>query len=122
MKKGLDFTGFRASIKKNLYDSCEVKKLLNQIILVGRIVNHVKSEKDDLSIMTLAIPRSFKNVDGNYDNDIIECKLFNSISENTLEYCQDNSIVGVKGRVQSKVVDDNRVIEIIAEKITFLQK
>ena len=117
----MDFTGSRASIKKSLYDSCEVKKLLNQIVLVGRIVDHVKSEEDDSSIMTLAIPRYFKNMDGKYDTDVIECRIFKPILENIWEYPQNNSVVGVRGRIQSKIVNNHRVIEVIAEKITFLQ-
>lgn len=102
--------------------------MLNQIILVGRLTRDItihKSEKNvKVATISLAIPRSFKNMDGNYDTDFIECVAFENVAENTAEYCGKGDIVGVKGRVQSRIIerDDKResVMEIIAEKVTFL--
>ena len=63
-------------------------------------------------------------MEGGYDTDFIDCVAFDSIAENTSEYCGKGDIVGVKGRVQSRVVekDGNKdyLMEIIAEKVTFL--
>ena len=46
------------------------------------------------------------------------------MATNTKEYCKKGDIVGVKGRVESKVYekDDEKkyITEIIAEKVTFL--
>ncbi len=102
--------------------------MLNQVVLVGRLTRNPEvKELDDgkrLSGMTLAIPRSFKNAEGEYETDFIEVKLWNQIAENTAEYCKKGDIVGVKGRLQSRVVEkeDEReyLTEIIAEKVTFL--
>lgn len=102
--------------------------MLNQIILVGRLTHDIVVNKSDNGIkvatISLAIPRSFKNSDGVYDTDFINCVAFENIAENTSEYCNKGDIVGVKGRVQSRVVekDDKKetIMEIIAEKITFL--
>ena len=102
--------------------------ILNQIILVGRLTRDIsvnKSEKGvKVATISLAIPRSFKNMEGGYDTDFIDCVAFDSIAENTSEYCGKGDIVGVKGRVQSRVVekDGNKdyLMEIIAEKVTFL--
>lgn len=91
--------------------------LLNQFVIVGRLVENPKTEEKDKGvIITLAIPRSYKNKDGEYDTDFISCILWNSIAENTSEYCKKGDLLGVKGRLASK---ENR-IEAIAEKITFL--
>ena len=72
----------------------------------------------------MAIPRSFKNMEGNYDTDFIDCVAFDSIAENTKEYCEKGDIVGVKGRVQSRTIEKDGkkeyLMEIIAEKVTFL--
>ena len=72
----------------------------------------------------MAIPRSFKNFEGGYDTDFVDCVLFDSIADNTSEYCSKGDIVGVKGRVQSRVVEKDEkteyLMEIIAEKVTFL--
>lgn len=102
--------------------------MLNQIILVGRLTRDItinKSEKGvKVTTICLAIPRSFKNVDGGYDTDFIDCVAFDNIAENTKEYCKKGDIVGVKGRVQSRKIENDGkneyVMEIIAEKITFL--
>lgn len=102
--------------------------MMNQIILVGRLVKDpiVEGQDRKVGIITLAIPRSFKNAEGMYDTDFVDCKIFDSIATNTSEYCKKGDLVGVKGRLQSTTEDDGdghftRKIEIIAEKITFLK-
>lgn len=102
--------------------------MLNQIILVGRLTRDITVNKSEsgykVATISLAIPRSFKNNDGEYDTDFIDCTAFDVIAENTSEYCSKGDIVGVKGRIQSRVVekDDKKetITEIIAEKVTFL--
>ena len=102
--------------------------MLNQIVLVGRLTRDIKITKLEngrkVGTISLAIPRSFKNVDGTYDTDFIDCVGFENIIENTSTYCKKGDIVGVKGRVQSRVVekDGNKeyLMDIIAEKVTFL--
>lgn len=84
-----------------------------------------KSEKGvKVATISIAIPRSFKNMEGGYDTDFIDCVAFDSIAENTSEYCSKGDIVGVKGRVQSRTVEKEGkteyLMEIIAEKVTFL--
>ena len=102
--------------------------MLNQIVLVGRLTRDItvnKSDKGKVATISLAIPRSFKNSDGNYDTDFIDCVAFDMIAENTAEYCAKGDIVGVKGRIQSRSMEleegkkENR-LEIICEKVTFL--
>ena len=74
--------------------------------------------------MSLAIPRSFKNADGVYDTDFVNIKTFDSIAQNTAEYCQKGDIVGVKGRIQTgsyeKDGEKKYAMDVIAEKVTFL--
>jgi len=102
--------------------------MLNQIILVGRLTRDIsvnRSEKGvKVATISLAIPRSFKNSEGSYDTDFIDCIAFDTVAENTSEYCSKGDIVGVKGRVQSRVIekDDKKeyCTDIICEKITFL--
>lgn len=102
--------------------------MLNQVILVGRLTRNVTVNKSDKGIKVatigLAIPRSFKNSDGVYDTDFIDCVLFDSVADNTSEYCNKGDIVGVKGRIQSRIIEDGdnkeNIMEIIAEKVTFL--
>ena len=102
--------------------------MLNQVVLVGRVVYDLELKKNDSGkrflVLTLAIPRSFKNMEGNYDTDFIRCLIFDNVAENTNEYCKKGDIVGLKGRLQSRVVEKDEkkenVMEVIGEKVTFL--
>ena len=102
--------------------------MLNQIVLVGRLTRDIQVRKSDkgtkFATISLAIPRSFKNMEGTYDTDFIDCIAFENIAENTSTYCSKGDIVGVKGRVQSKKKKKDGkkeyLMEVIAEKITFL--
>lgn len=103
--------------------------MLNQVVLVGRLIKDVEIKEFDndkkVTSITLAIPRSFKNAEGEYETDFVECTLWNNIAENTAEYCKKGDIVGVKGRLQTNNYEKEDGIkvyktEIIAEKVTFL--
>ena len=102
--------------------------MLNQVVLVGRIVYDLELKKNDsgkkyLSLM-LAIPRSFKNIEGTYDTDFIRCIVWDNVASNTSEYCKKGDIVGLKGRLQSRLVERNEkkenIMEVIGDKVTFL--
>lgn len=102
--------------------------MLNQLVLVGRLVKKPELRETEnskkYSFITLAVPRSFKNMNGEYDTDFIDCILWDSVAASTVKYCNKGDIVGVKGRIQTRMVekDENKkyLIEIIAEKVTFL--
>ena len=102
--------------------------MLNQVVLVGRLVRDpelVETENNKKrSYITLAIPRSFKNMDGEYETDFVNCILWDIVAKSTVEYCHKGDIVGVKGRIQSRIVEEGEkkenTIEIIAKKVTFL--
>lgn len=90
--------------------------MLNQIVLVGRIVEF-REEKEN-TIISVAISRNFKNSDGTYEIDFIDCITNGNIAKNTIEYCKKGDVIGVKGRLQRLDIKDN--MQLIAEKVTFL--
>lgn len=103
--------------------------MLNQTVLVGRLVAdpEVKKLKDGkkVSNMTIAVPRSYKNENGEYDTDFIDCVMWNNVAESTKEYCHKGDIIGVKGRIQTDTYETEngekrKTTEIVAEKVTFL--
>ena len=103
--------------------------MLNQIVLVGRLVKtpelRLTENGKKTSTITLAVPRNYKNMDGEYDTDFLDCTLWTNVAENTSEYCQAGDMLGIKGRIQSRIItqDDGtkkKKTEIIAEKVTFL--
>lgn len=102
--------------------------MLNQVVIVGRLVKDPELKETEegkkVANITLAVPRNFKNIDGEYDTDFIDCTLWTGIAENTSEYCKKGDLIGVKGRLQvSKYEKDEETkfrTDIIAEKVTFL--
>ena len=103
--------------------------MLNQVILVGRLVRTPELQLTDngkkWSMITLAVNRGYKNSNGEYDTDFLDCSLWTAIAENTAEYCKSGDIIGVKGRIQTRLIDNedgtkHKKMEIIADKVTFL--
>lgn len=91
--------------------------MLNQTVLVGRLVNEPIIEEDkNYCRIIISVPRSFKNAEGIYEEDIIPIILYQTIAQNTAEYCKKGDLIGIKGRIQATEND----IEIVAEKLTFL--
>lgn len=103
--------------------------MLNQVIVVGRLVKELEIIETEngkkRAYLTLACSRPFKNENGEYETDFIDCVLWQGVAENTAEYCHKGDIIGIKGRVQSYTTENedgtkNKKMEIVAEKVTFL--
>ena len=103
--------------------------MLNQVILVGRLVKtpelFVAESGNKGSVITLAVGRPYKNQNGEYDTDFLDCTLWTGIAENTAEYCQKGDVIGVRGRLQTRIIEKDdgtkcKKMEIIADKVTFL--
>ena len=97
--------------------------MLNQVIIVGRLKEIIKVEKNKLNLV-VSVPQSFKNKDGKYDVDLIDCEVGGSIADTTNEYCEIGNVIGVKGRLKVDYYNkDDEVIKIMkvyAEKISLL--
>ena len=80
--------------------------MMNEVVLVGRLTKDpevVTTENNKKrALITLAVPRKFKNVDGIYETDFIRIVLWNVIALNTKEYCKSGDLLGVKGRIQDR--------------------
>lgn len=76
--------------------------MLNQIVLVGRITKTPEMmENQDgskFAIINLAVPRTFKNENGEYDTDFINCTLWTGIAENACKYCKKRRYSWYKGK------------------------
>lgn len=103
--------------------------MLNQIVLVGRLVKDIEVEELEsgkrVVNAVLAVPRNFKNSEGEYDTDFIDVVIWNSIADNTAEYCHKGDIIGIKGRLETNNYETEngekrKSTQVIAEKVTFL--
>ena len=102
--------------------------MLNQSVVVGRLVRdpelYETENGNKVTNITLAVPRSYKNPDGEYETDYINCTLWRGVAENATEYCHKGDLLGVRGRLQSRTIEEDEhnrtIIEFVADKITFL--
>jgi len=103
--------------------------MINQVVLVGRLVQNpvlqLTESGKKMSSITLAVSRIYKNQNGEYDTDFIDCTLWTGIAENTAEYCKSGDVIGIKGRLQTRLIEKEdgskyKRVDIIAERVTFL--
>ena len=102
--------------------------MVNMVMLVGRLTKDpemVETENGTkVSRVTLAINRMFKNSDGVYQTDYVDCVLWNNFAKNVSTYCSKSDLIGVRGRLQVDIYEKEgikkKVTDVIAESITFL--
>lgn len=104
--------------------------MYNYVFLVGRIVRDVEIHKtktnQSVATLTLAVTRPFKNATTNVsDVDFINITLWNPICDSIAEWKKKGDLVGVKGRLQTRVDKDENgndytYLEIIGERVIFL--
>lgn len=102
---------------------------MNNVTLVGRLTAdpEIKENSDGTqrTIINVAILRDYRNSDGIYEADFIRCVLWNGIASATKDYCHKGDVVGIKGRLQSRVYENNEnekkhILEVIVDKVTFI--
>ena len=103
--------------------------MINNVILVGRLVKTpellLTETGKKLSMITLAVPRPYKNLNGEYDTDFVDCTLWTGIAENTAEYCKTGDVIGVKGRLQSRIIENDdgskyKRVDVVVERVSFI--
>ena len=103
--------------------------MTNMICLVGRLVANPTLEETEsehqYSKITIAVPREYKNMEGIYEIDFIDVVLHNIIASRTVEFCTKGDLVGIKGRLQTNIYENEngekkKEMIVIADKLTFL--
>lgn len=105
------------------------ENVINQVTLVGRLTRdpdlRYTAEGKAVSTIVLAVNRNYRNQAGDFDADFVQCTLWQKTAENTANYCQKGSVIGVTGRIQTRKYDNQEgkkvyVTEVVAEAIRFL--
>ena len=95
--------------------------MINQTIIVGRLVNEPQVEETKngnvKGKITLAVPRYWKNANGEYETDFIDCILWNSIIKNAIEYIKKGDVICIRGRLARLNGND---LQLIVEKVSFV--
>ncbi|NGP43936.1 single-stranded DNA-binding protein [Bacillaceae bacterium SIJ1] len=105
--------------------------MVNQMLLVGRLtrppeLRYTTNEGVAMTRFMLAVNRSFKNNEGEYDVDFIPCTAWRTLAETTAEYCEKGSLVAVTGRLRSYTFESDNgqkveQLEIVASSVQFLE-
>lgn len=103
---------------------------MNKVILIGRTTKGIelKYTASNVSVanFSLAVTRSFKNANGEYDSDFFNCIAFGKLAETLKNYVNKGDRLGVEGRLQTRSYQNAEgkniyVTEVIVENIEFLQ-
>lgn len=80
---------------------------MNKSILVGRLTRDPEvrySQGENANVVarfTIAVNRRFKNNEGNYDADFINCVAFGKSAEFIEKYFKKGMAIGILGRIQT---------------------
>ena len=101
---------------------------MNKFIGLGRLTKdpELRSTQSGLEIasFTLAINRNFKNKEGDYETDFLNCQAFNKKAEFITKYFKKGNMMAITARAQTRSYDDNDgkkrfITEFIVEEVYF---
>ena len=104
--------------------------MINNVTLVGRLTRDVDLRYTQngkaVASFGLAVNRPFKNANGEYDADFINCQAWGKQAENLANYMKKGNQIGVVGRIQTRNYENNEgkrvyVTEVVAEQVVFLE-
>lgn len=102
---------------------------MNYALFVGKIVELPQlketSNKVKFATITIEVERNFRNVEGEFEKDLITFTLWRGIAEEALAACKLNDYIAIKARVQTRSYESEQGnvyynYDFIAEKVDFL--
>lgn len=105
--------------------------MINNVTLIGRLTRNPKLQYTNSNIATaqfnIACNRNFKNSNGEYDADFINCVMWRDQAERFCEWTRKGMLVGITGRIQTRSYEGNDgkrvyVTEVVAENFQVLEK
>lgn len=105
--------------------------MINNVTLIGRLTRDPKLQYTNSNIATaqfnIACNRNFKNSNGEYDADFINCVMWRDQAERFCEWTRKGMLVGITGRIQTRSYEGNDgkrvyVTEVVAENFQVLEK
>lgn len=103
--------------------------MLNKTILIGRLTDDPElrytANGRAVSNFTLAVNRSYKNQNGEYDADFIDIVTWRKLAETCANHLGKGRLVAVDGRIQMRTYEtdegyNRRVFEVVANDVRFL--
>ena len=104
--------------------------MVNQVVLVGRITRDIEmkvtSSNREVVSFSIAVNRNFKNANGEYDADFINCVAFGQQAKFMDNYLSKGRLISVVGRISTRNYENNQgqrvyVTEVIVDQISPLE-
>ena len=105
--------------------------MINNVVLIGRLTRDVELHRTPqdqvVGQFTLAVNRNFKNQDGGYDADFINCVIWRKLAENFANWVKKGNLVAITGHIQTRNYENQQgqrvyVTEVVAESFQLLEK
>jgi len=103
--------------------------MMNNVILNGRIANDIVLRKTEsgkqVCNVCLAIPKDYKNSNGEYDTNFVDIVFWDKTAQNIAEYSKKGDMIGVHGKLETRFIEDangnrRKKTEIVGSKVSFL--
>ena len=104
---------------------------MNNVVLIGRLAKDVELRRTNsgkaVASFTLAVNKDFKNEQGGYDADFIDCVAFEQRAETISQYVHKGDKFGVIGQLATRSYETKegkkvKVTEVKVEKFDFLER
>ena len=103
---------------------------MNKAFIIGRNTKDIELRQTTSGTsaveFSIAVKRSFKNANGEYEADFFNCVAFSKLAETISRYVKKGDQVAIEGRLQTRSYTNKEgrkinVTEIIVENVEFLQ-
>ena len=105
--------------------------MINNVTLIGRLTRDAELRYTPSNIATaqfnIACNRNFKNSNGEYDADFINCVMWREQAERFCNWTRKGMLVAIAGRIQTRNYENNDgkrvyMTEVVAENFQVLEK
>lgn len=103
---------------------------MNKVIIIGRNTKEIELRQTTAGTsaveFSVAVKRTFKSANGEYESDFINCVAFKNTAELISRYVNKGDMVCVVGRIQTRNYTNKEgrkvyVTEVVVEEVEFLQ-
>lgn len=102
---------------------------MNKVLEIGRTTKDIElrytATQKPVVTFSIAVKRTYKNANGEYDSDFINCVAYGNLAECISKYVGKGDLIGVDGRLQTRNYTDNNgtkhyITEVIVDDVEFL--
>ena len=103
---------------------------MNKVILIGRITKNIELKSTpngkEVADFSIAVKRNYKNQNGEYEADFINCISFGKTAELLGKYTKKGDQIAIEGRINTRNYENKEgkkvyITEVLVENIMFLE-